>query len=411
MREPQVTREPVPDAVAPPPGHPRFPLIDGARALAATTILAYHFSSSVHVDGGSWWGGLAQGLAVGVPIFFVISGFLLYRPFAAMDYLGAPAIRTMPFLWRRALRIIPLYWFALTAVFLLTAGSTDRVGGFFSDEPSWLFYAFGQVYRPGSLGGGLQQAWTLCIELTFYLFLPMYALGMSQLRRRGWGLRSELAVLGVLACASLAFQSTVVTPENSGYLARTLPSWFYLFALGMSLALLSVHGERTPGSRPLRWLSRRSGLAWGAAGVLYCLHAWVLKDIDLMAELTWAAVASLVLIPAVFDDGNRASVRRFLGNRFVGWVGLVSYGVYLLHPQVLSALDNGGITTRFSGTGNFALLAIFFACTVALASVTYCAIERPALKWKRRPPRRLLPVLDPAPDPDPDPNHCRGLTR
>jgi peptidoglycan/LPS O-acetylase OafA/YrhL len=381
---------PVPDAVAPPPGHLRLPMVDGVRAIAATTILGLHVGGSTRASGEAGWGDLIGGLGIGVPIFFVISGFLLYRPFVAADVLGAPAIRAGAFLWRRALRIIPLYWVALTVIFVLTHNSTDRPGGFFSGEPWWIFYGFGQVYDGDATGGGLTQAWTLCIEVTFYLALPLYAFALTRMRRSPSAVRIEVGVLAVIAVASLAFREAV-TGTTAVY---TLPSFFYLFVCGMLLALLSVEAERLPStSRRLGGVAR---YAWGLAAVLFCIQNWVIRDLgaSLATDVTDAVIATLVMTPAVFGE-SATRVRRFLGHPAVMWVGLVSYGLYLWHPQVVSAAYSAGIGDHFTGLGYFPFVAFIFVATATVAGCTYYAIERPVLKLKRltRPgPRRQAAV-------------------
>ena len=158
--------------------------------------------------------------------------------------LGAPAIRAGPFR-RRAVRIIPLYWVALTVVGLATFSSTQRAGGYFSGEPAWIFYAFGQVYDQAAYGGGLQQAWTLAIELTL-LFLPLYALAAAKLRRRFDGMKGELALLVAMAALSQVFRVWIGGSPDTSHLVRSLPAWFYLFAFGMALAILSVHTQLRP---------------------------------------------------------------------------------------------------------------------------------------------------------------------
>lgn len=391
------TEERVPDAVAPPPGHLRFPLIDGVRALAAVTILFYHAGTESHTTGV---GALIAELSIGVPVFFLISGFLLYRPFVAADVLGAPPIGAGPFLWRRALRIVPLYWFALTVVALTTFESTARPGGFFSGEPGWIFYAFGQVYDAGAFGGGLQQAWTLCIEVTFYLVLPLYALMAAAIRRRGGGLAGDLIVLLAFAVASQVFRVWITNSADTAHLVRTLPAFFYLFAFGMALAVLSVYAQR-PGTA--RAVARIGGLrpevAWAAAIALYCLLAWVIRDTHKgrLIDITQGVIAALVLLPAVFDDGRRTAVRRFLGHPVVAWLGLVSYGLYLWHPQVLSALHHVSITDRIVSHGFIPSALLLLVCTAALSGVTYYAIERPVLKLKRWRPSARRSTRSPDP--------------
>ena len=83
----------VPDAVAPPPRHPRFPLVDGMRAIAVLGVLVVHSAVAGDAVSSSIGGRLLAHLNVGVTIFFLISGFLLYRPFIAHRLGGAPPPR------------------------------------------------------------------------------------------------------------------------------------------------------------------------------------------------------------------------------------------------------------------------------------------------------------------------------
>jgi peptidoglycan/LPS O-acetylase OafA/YrhL len=381
----------VPDAVAPPPGHLRFPLIDGLRAMAAVSILLFHAGGNAPAYSTTGTSALIGTLTIGVPIFFLISGFLLYRPFVAADVLGAPAIRTGPFLWRRALRIIPLYWVATTVVGLATFDSTHRVGGYFNGEPAWLYYAFGQVYARHGYGGGLQQGWTLCIEVTFYLALPFYALLALAFRRRVSGLAAELGLLVALGVASQVFRVWIGRSQDTAHLVRTLPAFFYLFAFGMGLAVVSVYAQLRPATRATRRvMALRPELLWAAAAVLYCLQAWVFRDIGnhRLMDITDGVIATFLLLPAVFDDGRRTPVRRFLGHPIVAWIGLVSYGMYLWHPQVLSAIDHTSMGSRIIDVGFVPRAALLLACTSVVAGVTYYTVERPVLRLKTWSPRR-----------------------
>jgi len=104
----------------------------------------------------------------GVAIFFLISGFLLFRPFLAARRSGR-TLRLRDFYRRRALRIVPAYWVALTLfiVFGFVSGVTAHNW--------WIFYGFAQIYCLGTIGHGIGVAWTLCIEVTFYAALPAFA--------------------------------------------------------------------------------------------------------------------------------------------------------------------------------------------------------------------------------------------
>jgi len=123
----------LPDAVAPPPGNPRFPLFDSLRAIAALSVLVYHVGLLAQIDFSSGYGRLLADLNVGVTIFFLISGFLLYRPYVAARHGGSPAPRLADYARRRALRILPAYWLALT-VLAITPGLGEVFG------PDWFVY-------------------------------------------------------------------------------------------------------------------------------------------------------------------------------------------------------------------------------------------------------------------------------
>ena len=132
----------------------RFPLMDSMRAIAVLLVVSYHVLSGIAPAGsGAAIRPFSTHLGVGVSIFLVISGFLLYRPFVAARVDGGRWLPARAFAWRRFLRIVPAYWAALT------------VTGIFIDsavfERPLLFYGFAQIYSPGAVFDGIPVAWTL----------------------------------------------------------------------------------------------------------------------------------------------------------------------------------------------------------------------------------------------------------
>src|SRR5207247_5786068 len=104
-------------AAEPTPDADRFPCFDGFRATAALSVLLLHVAgSSGETQRNHVVGSYLARLDVGVAVFFLISGFLLYRPFAAAHLTGGRAPAALPFFRRRFLRIYPAYWVATTAV-------------------------------------------------------------------------------------------------------------------------------------------------------------------------------------------------------------------------------------------------------------------------------------------------------
>ncbi|MDQ6696885.1 MAG: acyltransferase family protein, partial [Actinomycetota bacterium] len=145
---------------------PHFPCFEGLRALAAVMIVVHHAAATA---GTRRAGVLATPAAVmdsGVAIFFVISGFLIYRPFAVANLAGARPMRTRSFLWRRLLRVVPAYWAALSFFW--------AIGAFSLGTHWWRYYLFIQIYWRNTVFHGILQAWSLCTELTFYLLIAVW---------------------------------------------------------------------------------------------------------------------------------------------------------------------------------------------------------------------------------------------
>src|SRR4029077_13629049 len=134
-------------AVSTPPGQSvssgRLAGFDGLRALAALAIVALHVTSATGAVTATGAGRYFARLDVGVTIFFVISGFLLYRPFVRAHLNANGVIALGSFWWRRALRIFPAYWVALTAAILLFRQT--HLVGFWDYTRHFLLV---QIYQP-----------------------------------------------------------------------------------------------------------------------------------------------------------------------------------------------------------------------------------------------------------------------
>lgn len=381
----------VADAVAPPPRHPRFPLIDGMRAVAVISVVVVHAAFFSGATGDSAGGRLLSHLNIGVTIFFVISGFLLYRPFIAERGGGPPPPAIADYARRRFLRIFPAYWLALT-VLVLVPGVTGVVSG-----EGLLQYSLLHALPLAEGGGctlafsecGLAQTWSLVVELTFYAALPLYVVASRRLvaaaGRSHW-LSAELAVLAVLSVLSIlghyALEDLSARPIASG----SVLGFAYWFALGMGLAAVSVAlSERRPGPA-VRAMARRPALPWLAALALYVVLCLMLPGTPFifdrseaaLAHVGFGAVAVLLMLPAVVGWEEGGAPRALLGRPAIAWTGLVSYGIFLWHYPVVLELTEAGVDS-------FApLLAATLAITIPIAAASYYAVERPLLRLKYR---------------------------
>ena len=368
--------------LVPPPGNPRFPLFDSLRAVAALCVFAGHtvtgvYTVSEHPTLFLWAAELAY---EGVAIFFLISGFLLYRPFLVARR-GGPAVGVAPYAKRRFLRIVPAYWVALTI--FIAAGFVSGV----TTSNWWIFYAFGQIYSSVDIGHGIGVAWTLCIEVTFYAALPLFALVAGRLAGRSRWFATDLGLLALLAAGSLAFRAHFRAFTEISTVS-TLAGTFFWFALGMGLAIASVALERRPIGATKLW----PVASWIAAVGLFVLNHQVQKGFLglgargalVLTHVLYGLSALFVLMPAIFAEHATGPVQRLLRLRPLAWIGLISYAFYLYHTIVIDQLNkvakDAGISARY------AVVAIAsFLVTLACASASYYLLERPVMRWGRRP--------------------------
>ena len=195
-------------AMAPPRSHARFPLFDSLRGLAAISILFVHVAIFTDGFGDTWHGRLVAHLDIGVPFFFLLSAFLLYRPFVAARVRAGDRPVLAGYARRRFLRIAPAYWAVLTI-----AAIAPGMAGIFSGN-WWVYYGLLQnypVYTPEGICAthpyrcAIPPVWSLSIEVFFYVLLPFFVLLMAWLgkHRRGSWLGPELIAVVVLSIVSL----------------------------------------------------------------------------------------------------------------------------------------------------------------------------------------------------------------
>jgi peptidoglycan/LPS O-acetylase OafA/YrhL len=396
-------------AVAPPPGNPRFALFDSLRGIAVLCIIAYHVTSITGEINRPVIGDLFAVLGNQALIFFfVISGFLLYRPYAAAHAAGRARPGTRRYARRRVLRILPAYWTALTLLAIFPA----IVGVFTGDW--WRYYFFLQAYSDRTIGGGIPPAWSLCVEVTYYALLPVWAIAIRWLRTRldsSW-LRSELVPLGLLALFGVAIQLAASRLLVSHLLPTTLLGECTWLALGMALAVVEVGvGARQFPQRPVQALAEHSGLCWVAAlacliGATAVLHPGGLFNIivslrtrqpvarTLGGIVLTAGLSFFLVAPAAFGERLGGVPRRVLAWRPLAFLGLVSYGVYLYHLVVAELIGESSDPGHFSAGGwgvtahlgqRFSTLALFVltvAASTAVAAISYRVIELPFLRLK-----------------------------
>lgn len=412
---------------------PRNPEVEGARAVAALAVLLTHVSLNAMANRGPL-GGLLARLDVGVPVFFLLSGYLLYRPFATALLRGEGRPPTRRYLRHRFLRIVPAYWVVIVASFLFAtsaglvlptdafnAGSTSA-----TSVPLWTmarFATFTQVYWKDSLAGPFPQAWTLAVELSFYLLLPVLAWGLARRapRDRSARLRRQWIMLAALVVVAQLFRLGIVMldPVYQGdiglrytQLKAWLPNHLDLFAIGMGLAVLAVERDdggpgAALGNRLDRAMARRGA---ATASVLVSLGALTLAGYGLglsrtdlsyhrVGEFTrqwsYGVVALGLVLPATFGRSGRGAVRGFLSSRPMVFLGRISYGIYLwqivaIGRWVSAPSFTGGVPAAARHPGRQFNVAFWptlgwtLVVTLVLATATWYLVERPWMRFRDR---------------------------
>jgi peptidoglycan/LPS O-acetylase OafA/YrhL len=396
--------------------------VEGLRAIAAGAVLVLHLwwvPITAGVDASKAWGWPGVFMAPlneGVPMFFVLSGFLLWRPMASAVLQAGelPSIRR--YARNRALRVLPAYWVVLlcSALILesarLTPATTQAVDGAIRSPGLLLQDALlVQNLRPSTMSSGLSPAWSLAVEVVFYALLPLLALcSVGLVRRRTSRARRSAAVLApaiaLLVVGVLGkLLTTLVVPGPEAVFVATwhsvLDSSFLthadLFAFGMVVAVLRVEHE-----------AGRFALSRSVLPLVDCVLAvfavpflivgfWAIPRYvfdPLIALLCALLLARIVLAPA----GRRPSrLVRMLDSRPFAGLGLISYSVFLWNYPVAVFLTRHGLLSRPDNASSVALnLAIGVPIVLALSTATYLLVERPALRL-RRPARRPVPATTP----------------
>lgn len=368
-------------------GSDRFEGLEAYRGIAALLIVVFHAyqftregtGRATYVYDGTWLDVVLRNLEAGVSCFFVLSGFLIFLPFARAA-LGDGAVQSgRGFLVRRAIRIIPAYYVAILVVW------TWRYTG---SPGQWrdllLHLTFTNIFSQQYIFSTIGPAWSLSVEVLFYLFLaffgPLMWLLCSRLPTYGGRLAALAGTTALLVIASVLYKwwahFVAHIPETNfpiyfGPLAK-----LDTFALGMLLALV-VAARR--GREPLRGLLTAAlGIAGG--GVLVC--AFVLRassDVVALYFHTLSGVAFLCILGATVLGSQQSRWNRVLALPFLQYLGLISYSVYLWHEPIMIELGRRNLFIREIPRAfplNAVLLCLF---SIAVASVMYVAIERPTL--------------------------------
>ena len=304
------------------------PALDGLRAVAVGSVVAYHFG----------WRALPGGF-LGVDVFFVLSGYLITSILLA-EHAGTGALSMSRFYSRRLRRLFPALALVIVAVSVDTArhGNPIQLGDRFHDMiaavfyyANWHFIASDQSYFAGAAGASpLRHTWSLSIEEQFYFVWPLLLLVL--LRTVTLARRRQLAVglagLTLLSAVAMAATFDPAAPSRAYYGSDGRAQQLLV---GVLLAV-GLHGVKR---------SARAVRAWSAIGagalvaLLLVMHG--LTDQSPLYYRGGALAVALVtaVLIAALERQPETAVGRLMSVAPLAWIGKISYGVYLWHWPVM----------------------------------------------------------------------------
>jgi peptidoglycan/LPS O-acetylase OafA/YrhL len=249
--------------------------LDGVKAVAVLAVVAVHLTEFAEARAPVRIYDVLILLNAGVAIFFALSAFLLYRPMVASRLRGHSPGETRRYAIRRAARTLPAYWVALTFLGFVWPGLPG-----FPDGHIWKAYLLFQIYGHGTANIGIYPAWSLAVELSFYVFLPFLALFLGWFNPNGKRLRLELAAISLLAILAWVMRYVLAQEVALGGAIRSdiflsLPGRMDWFVGGLLVAAWMAHeNQRGTGWQPAGAVldSSWSGgtRSWRGLGVRRC---------------------------------------------------------------------------------------------------------------------------------------------
>ncbi|MDT5012201.1 MAG: hypothetical protein QOH57_3818 [Mycobacterium sp.] len=348
----------------------RVASLTGIRAVAALLVLGTHAAYTTGKYAHGYTGLVLSRMEIGVPIFFVLSGFLLFGPWVRAVAEDRPPPSVARYAWHRVRRIMPAYAVTVVVAYVIYHYRTGYPNPGHSlvglARNLTLTQAYTDRYLYSYLHQGLTQMWSLAVEVAFYVALPVLAyLLLTVLCRRRW--RPGLLLTGVLALGLITpawlvlVHTTDVLPDGA---RLWLPPYLAWFVGGMMLAVLAPMGRQ-----------------WYAVVCLpLALVCYLIASTPIAGEPTtspaglpaalvksgfYAVIATLAVAPLAL--GDRGWYSRVLASRPMVWLGEISYEIFLIHLIVME-IAMVDVLHWHVYTGNMAgLFLVTFVMTVPLA--------------------------------------------
>jgi peptidoglycan/LPS O-acetylase OafA/YrhL len=386
--------------LAPPEGRRRFIAGDPLRGIACVAVLIFHVTvaASQLAEPGLRQPGLTDVLgplgpvllsgALGFWFFFILSGYLLSLPFLRAVILDGPIPVIGRYARNRALRLVPAFWAALTVTIVVVGTQGNSL------KQMIAFFGFAHVYDQGPFTPRMVQAWTLDVEMAFYIVMPLLLIPAALILRNRLSTttRALLVLAGCAVVGALSIRMGVRGPTSG----RCVPGSAWAFALGMALATFELVWKPRVSAGALR---TAAFALVGLVAAAFVAHCVMLADSASGAKLNVASalICGGALAAPLAYQWATGGCPGALDNRPLRWFGERAYGVFLVHVLVIYELRH---LTRSIGSVPEAILVevpLVLAISTVLGALIYRFIERPLLErkanWRTAKPGAGQPAL------------------
>ena len=340
---------------------------DLLRILAATQVLYFHSLAYLKVPTPTW--AIPFENLPGVPIFFVISGYLVSASYERSGDL-------ITYFRNRALRIYPGLWCCL--LMTLITVSVFKYSLLRPEAAQWLILQLGGfIYTPkflstfgfGSYNGSL---WTIPVELQFYFFLPLvYALSSSE-KHRNKVIWSMFAVFSTIYLLTLYFLPQLGGPQETPYeklFRYSFVPHFFLFLAGVLLQRCNAFKYKIISGK---------GFIWLLSYLIFCY----LASKSPISNFVGRIILAITVISLAYTLPTMAK-KLLKGND-------ISYGVYIYHALIINILVSLGLTHRS------AYVFVVWIGAYLVGYLSWILVERRFLRKKKRERRELdapIPIV------------------
>ncbi|BDX30858.1 acyltransferase [Mycobacterium antarcticum] len=352
----------------------RVASLTGIRAVAALLVMLTHAAYTTGKYTHGYVGLVYSRMEIGVPIFFVLSGFLLFTPWVRAAAEAGPPPSLRRYAWHRVRRIMPAYVITVLAAYLLyhfrTAGPNPGHTWMGLFRNLTLTQIYTDEYLFSYLHQGLTQMWSLAVEAAFYVALPLLAhLLLVVLCRRRWQPARLVAGLVALALISPVW---LVLVHTTDFLPDGAPLWLptYLmwFVGGMLLAALLPLGVKAYAMVcvPLA-LACYFIVSTPLAGAPTTSPSELREG--LLKTLFYAVISTLLVAPLALrgTDGVGGWYGRVLASRPMVFLGEISYEIFLIHLVTMELVMVEILRFPIYTGSMFWLFVVTLAVTVPLA--------------------------------------------